>query len=308
MVPVLDNSNGCNRDPTQNHDCHRQPDFFQSVYNGRIEVKRMCVIDGARVLSVQDEREIVHVSCGRASWPRDWSHMKAAQAFAPSSNLTPAARSSTSTPSHLARPSPRHPFQSHHLVGVLWRKSRQNGGSETDVGEFAEGAGAGSAERTEVSEYQLHELEVVETESSIGSEEAQQEAVPVLEEHWAVWRDCSRWEAGSGSSTTPCSTVSTRLSKSSGLSNYVRSRRWSSSNQIHARRRSGHRHLRRRHAHPDPLVRNTHHLRRPRKTPKRSLINRHEGLADGEHHLPCPLKASYRCTATDIPDAWDRLR
>jgi hypothetical protein len=60
MQPVLDSSNCCNRDPTQNHNCHRQPDFFQSIYNGRIELKRMRVIDGARVLSIQDEREILH--------------------------------------------------------------------------------------------------------------------------------------------------------------------------------------------------------------------------------------------------------
>ena len=60
MQTALHCSNCCNGNPAQNDNCYRQSDFFQRIYNGRIELKRMRVIDSARVLSVQNEGNILH--------------------------------------------------------------------------------------------------------------------------------------------------------------------------------------------------------------------------------------------------------
>ena len=86
------------------------------------------------------------------------------------------------------------------------------------------------------------------------------------------------------------------------------SRWWPSRNQVHTCGRRWQRHLQRRHAYPSPVVRNSHHLRRPRKTSKRSFPDRHEGSADGKHHLSCPLASSNRCAAANISDTGHRLR
>lgn len=80
MEIILKRSNTCDSNPTQDNDCHRDPDLPQSIYNRSVEVKGMRVIDGTGVLCIQDEREVLHCHVACESCPRDWSHMKAAQA------------------------------------------------------------------------------------------------------------------------------------------------------------------------------------------------------------------------------------
>ena len=57
---ILECPNRRNRDPTKDHNCNRKPNLLQSIYNRRIELESMRVINSTRVLCVQGERKIVH--------------------------------------------------------------------------------------------------------------------------------------------------------------------------------------------------------------------------------------------------------
>lgn len=49
-------------------------------------------------------------------------------------------------------------------------------------------------------------------------------------------------------------------------------------------------------------------LRRASEAPERVVPYRHQGSADGQHHLPCPVQTRDPRTAPDLPDSWSRLR
>jgi hypothetical protein len=90
--------------------------------------------------------------------------------------------------------------------------------------------------------------------------------------------------------------------------NKIPSRRWPPGHQIHSGWWRSKGHLQRRHAPPDPVVRDADHVRCSGEATQRGVPDRHEGLADGKHHVPCVVEATSRRIAPDLPNAGPRLR
>ena len=86
------------------------------------------------------------------------------------------------------------------------------------------------------------------------------------------------------------------------------SRGWSSRNQVYQNRWCEERNLRRRDASAAALVRDTDHIRCSSKATKCRFSYRHERLADGQHNMPCSIPTADRGSATNLSNAWNRLR